>query len=172
VRNDFHHRDLVETSFDRDRTFMLVEIDGDRLYFQTISHTGRTVDSGEITRQGQPAKDAATKPMTQMRTCWATWIKNASGPCLFRRGSAPPLVVCKIGFALTVVNESKRVIASTIVVIVFRACSHLIFQQRGEKPARRHSAAVTDLPAARSSVTVTSVCVRDGSCACCRHTAL
>ncbi len=64
VRNDFNHRDfnhrdLVETSFDRDRTFMLVEIDGDKLYFQTISRTGRAVDSGEITRQGQPAKDAA-----------------------------------------------------------------------------------------------------------------
>jgi len=59
VRNDFNHRDVVETSFDRDRTFMLVEIDGDKLYFQTISRTGQTVDSGEITRQGQPAKDAA-----------------------------------------------------------------------------------------------------------------
>ena len=59
VRNDFHHRDVVEASFDRGRTFMLVEIDGDKLDFQTISRTGQTVDSGEITRQVQPGKDAA-----------------------------------------------------------------------------------------------------------------
>ena len=59
VRNDFHHRDVVEASFDRGRTFMLVEIDGDKLDFQTISRTGQTVDSGEITRQVQPEKDAA-----------------------------------------------------------------------------------------------------------------
>jgi hypothetical protein len=38
-------------SFDRDRTFMLVEIAGDNLYFQTIARSGETVDSGEITRQ-------------------------------------------------------------------------------------------------------------------------
>ena len=37
--------------FDTDRTFMLVEIDGDHFYFQTISREGNTVDSGEITRQ-------------------------------------------------------------------------------------------------------------------------
>jgi len=38
--------------FDTDNTFMLCEIDGDRLFFQTISRTGRTVDSGVITRSG------------------------------------------------------------------------------------------------------------------------
>ena len=38
---------------------MLVEIDGDKLDFQPISRTGQTVDSGEITRQVQPGKDAA-----------------------------------------------------------------------------------------------------------------
>jgi 3',5'-cyclic AMP phosphodiesterase CpdA len=34
--------------FDTDRTFELVEIEADHLYFQTISRTGQTVDSGEI----------------------------------------------------------------------------------------------------------------------------
>ncbi len=53
MRNDFHHREVVEASFDRGRTFMLVEIDGDKLDFQPISRTGQTVDSGEITRQVQ-----------------------------------------------------------------------------------------------------------------------
>lgn len=37
--------------FDTDRTFMLVEIDGDQLYFQTISRTGATIDSGTLERQ-------------------------------------------------------------------------------------------------------------------------
>jgi hypothetical protein len=34
--------------FDTDRTFMLAEISGDEFYFQTISRTGETVDSGTI----------------------------------------------------------------------------------------------------------------------------
>ena len=34
--------------FDRDFVFMLVEIDGAKLYFQAISRTGQTVDSGVI----------------------------------------------------------------------------------------------------------------------------
>ena len=36
--------------FDTDRCFMPMEIAGDRLYFQTISRTGQTVDSGAIER--------------------------------------------------------------------------------------------------------------------------
>ena len=38
--------------FDSDNTFMLCEIDGDRLSFQTISRSGRTIDSGMVQRQG------------------------------------------------------------------------------------------------------------------------
>ena len=38
-------------SFDQDMSFMLVEIDGNQLSFQTISRTGTTVDSGTIQRQ-------------------------------------------------------------------------------------------------------------------------
>jgi 3',5'-cyclic AMP phosphodiesterase CpdA len=37
-------------SFDRDMTFMVVDIAGDVLSFQTISRTGQTVDAGEIRR--------------------------------------------------------------------------------------------------------------------------
>lgn len=36
--------------FDSDRTFMIVEVSGDKLYFQTISRTGETIDSGELDR--------------------------------------------------------------------------------------------------------------------------
>jgi len=41
---------LTAAGYDQDRSFMLVEIAGDELYFQTISRTGRTVDSGVIGR--------------------------------------------------------------------------------------------------------------------------
>lgn len=38
--------------FDTDRSFMLMEISGDELDFQTFSRAGETVDSGVIQRQG------------------------------------------------------------------------------------------------------------------------
>ena len=41
---------LTAAGYDQDRTFMLVEVAGDQLHFQTISRTGRTVDSGVIRR--------------------------------------------------------------------------------------------------------------------------
>ena len=39
---------LTAKGFDTDRSFMVVEIDGDVLRFQTISRRGKRVDSGEI----------------------------------------------------------------------------------------------------------------------------
>jgi len=42
--------DFKAAGFDRDRSFMLVEISGDELYFQAVSRTGMTVDSGTIRR--------------------------------------------------------------------------------------------------------------------------
>ncbi|MGH9395840.1 MAG: metallophosphoesterase family protein [Terriglobia bacterium] len=41
----------MAAGFDTDRAFMLVEIAGDQFYFQTISRTGRKVDSGVLERQ-------------------------------------------------------------------------------------------------------------------------
>ena len=61
VRHDFHRRDVMATSFDKDRTFMLVEIDGDELSYQTVSRMGETVDAGKITRQQEPARASASK---------------------------------------------------------------------------------------------------------------
>ena len=37
--------------FDTDRAFMLIEIAGDELYFQTVSRIGETVDSGVLEKQ-------------------------------------------------------------------------------------------------------------------------
>jgi len=36
--------------FNTDRGFMVVEIAGDKLYFQTVSRTGQVVDSGALQR--------------------------------------------------------------------------------------------------------------------------
>ena len=41
---------ITDKGFDTDRTFMLIEITGDEMYFQTISRTGDTVDNGVIHR--------------------------------------------------------------------------------------------------------------------------
>ena len=41
---------LTAVGYDQDRSFMLIEISGDELNFQTISRTGKTVDSGIIRR--------------------------------------------------------------------------------------------------------------------------
>ena len=42
---------LTEKAFDRDMSFMLVEIDDQRMHFQVISRTGETVDSGVLAHQ-------------------------------------------------------------------------------------------------------------------------
>jgi predicted phosphodiesterase len=53
--------DLTAVGYDKDRSFMLVEISGEDLYFQTVSRTGVTVDSGTIRRpvKVQPAAPQA-----------------------------------------------------------------------------------------------------------------
>ena len=42
---------LTEKSYDRDLHFMLFEVAGDEMYFQAISRTGETIDSGVIKRK-------------------------------------------------------------------------------------------------------------------------
>ena len=42
---------LTAVGFDTDMAFMLVEFQGDKMYFQTVSRTGQTVDSGVVTRK-------------------------------------------------------------------------------------------------------------------------
>jgi 3',5'-cyclic AMP phosphodiesterase CpdA len=46
--------DLTAVGFDKDRSFLSVEISGDDLYFQAVSRTGVTVDSGVIRRRVDP----------------------------------------------------------------------------------------------------------------------
>ncbi len=48
--HDFTSSPGMEKGFDSDRVFMLVEIAGDQLYFQTISRAGQTIDAGQVQR--------------------------------------------------------------------------------------------------------------------------
>ena len=52
-RGDIRRTRLTAAGFDEDYSFMLVEIAGDDLYFQAITRTGATVDSGKIERRRQ-----------------------------------------------------------------------------------------------------------------------
>jgi|SRR5215469_4667697 len=51
--NDLRNADFEASGFDQDRTFMLVEIAGDDLYFETVSRAGAIVDSGVINVHSQ-----------------------------------------------------------------------------------------------------------------------
>lgn len=52
VTHDFKSSAGMAKGFDTDRAFMLIEIAGDEIYFQTISRAGRTIDAGQLTRLG------------------------------------------------------------------------------------------------------------------------
>ena len=45
---------LTAAGYDQDQTFMLNEVDKDELFFQAITRTGKTIDSGVIARQLKP----------------------------------------------------------------------------------------------------------------------
>ena len=52
VRNgEMKLSDLVARGYDKDLSFMLVEISGDTMYFQTLNRIGETIDSGHITKK-------------------------------------------------------------------------------------------------------------------------
>jgi Calcineurin-like phosphoesterase len=77
VRN-IARTDLTAAGFDLDLSFMLVEIAGDELYFQTIARTGKTIDSGTISR-------ASGKP----EEVTGAFIREATQPCLVSSESLP-----------------------------------------------------------------------------------
>jgi len=53
-RGDVEQSPLDAAHFDQDNSFMLVEIAGDTMYFQSISRTGQTVDQGSFSRREAP----------------------------------------------------------------------------------------------------------------------
>lgn len=50
---------LTEKAFDKDMSFMLLEVVGDQLHFQVISRTGETVDSGILANQRKKSMSAS-----------------------------------------------------------------------------------------------------------------
>lgn len=67
------YRDLrpaqdTQKGFDTDQDFMLVEVTRDKLYFQTISRKGITVDSDVLERQPPPAKPVSARLPRAPRT--------------------------------------------------------------------------------------------------------
>jgi len=46
----------MQSGLDTDQGFILMEISGNKLYFQTISRTGKTVDASVLARQSKPAE--------------------------------------------------------------------------------------------------------------------
>jgi hypothetical protein len=52
--------DLDIAGFDTDRTFMLVQVSGNQLDYQTISASGQIVDSGSLARQKPAAQTSAS----------------------------------------------------------------------------------------------------------------
>jgi predicted phosphodiesterase len=53
-RGDIRRTNLTEVGFDTDYSFMIVEVAGDELHFQTIARSGKTVDAGMIQRAKRP----------------------------------------------------------------------------------------------------------------------
>ena len=53
MTHDFRSSEGMEKGFDTDQSFMLVEIADDKLYFQTISRRGQTIDYGSVDRHTQ-----------------------------------------------------------------------------------------------------------------------
>ena len=50
-RDNIARTNLTAKGFDQDNHFMLMEIDGDTLYYQTISRPGATIDTGVVSLQ-------------------------------------------------------------------------------------------------------------------------
>jgi hypothetical protein len=66
-RGDIRRSDLTAAGFDQDTHFMLIEIAGDTLYFQTVSRTGQTVDSGHFDRVRHDRPPPVLRPDTSAR---------------------------------------------------------------------------------------------------------
>jgi hypothetical protein len=54
-KHDIRPSALTAAGYDEDCHFMLIEVSGDALYFQTIARDGTTIDAGVIARTPEPA---------------------------------------------------------------------------------------------------------------------
>ena len=60
-KGDLSNEGITEQGYDSDFTFMLIEIDGDEMHFQSIDRLGKTVDAGVVKRPtpSTPAQEPA-----------------------------------------------------------------------------------------------------------------
>jgi 3',5'-cyclic AMP phosphodiesterase CpdA len=54
---DLKRTSIEEKGFDVDRTFMVIEISGNEMYFETLSRVGNLIDSGTLPRVARPAEE-------------------------------------------------------------------------------------------------------------------
>lgn len=64
-RGNLRESPITAKGFDQDRHFMLVEIAGNRLHFQAIDRTGKTVDSGAFERMREMPFAGASVPAAE-----------------------------------------------------------------------------------------------------------
>jgi 3',5'-cyclic AMP phosphodiesterase CpdA len=64
-KGDLSKSGLTLFGTDREYSFMLMEISGDELFFQTINERGQTIDTGSVRRVGkvEPAPGRTTQPV-------------------------------------------------------------------------------------------------------------
>lgn len=55
-RGNLRQKGITEVGYDKDQSFLALEVAGDELHFQAVSRMGVTIDSGIIRRQGTLAK--------------------------------------------------------------------------------------------------------------------
>jgi predicted MPP superfamily phosphohydrolase len=64
-KGDLHRVEPMAAGYDQDRSFMLVEVVGPAMYFQSITRTGQVVDSGVIANIPDPKRTSeSTAPIT------------------------------------------------------------------------------------------------------------
>jgi hypothetical protein len=61
-KGDLHRVDPMAAGNDQDRSFMLVEVAGHNMYFQSITRTGQVVDSGVIPNVPDPKRSSDAGP--------------------------------------------------------------------------------------------------------------
>jgi hypothetical protein len=55
-RGNIGNSDISAKGYDQGYTFMLIEIEGEQMHFQTIDQSGKTIDSGVVQRQPDPKR--------------------------------------------------------------------------------------------------------------------
>jgi hypothetical protein len=91
-RNDTHASDVTEVGFATERSFMIVEVAGDSMFFQALGGSGATIDKGVVVRRmGPEDKSVSVTPPTQPPTMGPT---PGSAPA--KADSAPPAPAPKV----------------------------------------------------------------------------